>query len=51
MLAGTYRSLPKRIEEHQGMRTLPPLQQRRLVQQLNHLLYVHLMKVGTPEYH
>jgi hypothetical protein len=32
--------------DHQGPRQLPPAQQKRLVGQLNHLLYQHLVKVG-----
>lgn len=47
LTAGTYSTLPSRIEEYAGPHhsALPPDRQRQLERQLDHMIYEHLLKV------
>jgi hypothetical protein len=43
--AGTYSNLPSAIQDMRGPRPAQEQEQQRLLNQLNHLLYTHLLKV------
>lgn len=46
-LAGTYSNLPAAIQDMRGPMPAQEHEQQRLLNQLNHLLYAHLLKVRT----
>lgn len=47
VLAGTYSNLPAAIQDMRGPMPAQEQEQQRLLNQLNHLLYAHLLKVRT----
>lgn len=47
LLAGTYSNLPAAIQDMRGPMPAQEQEQQRLLNQLNHLLYAHLLKVRT----
>lgn len=47
---GTYSNLPAAIQDMRGPKPAQEQEQQRLINQMNHLLYAHLLKVRCRHY-